>query len=227
MKTTPNSSASAPARVSETLGSPLRARLGRPSALFLALIAAIAFSSATIERAAAQTGAAPGADMQPVVEAVLLVSMERILRDSLAGRSIRQQAETLRDAFRTDREIRREALRDEERALAEQRRQIDRAEFATRVTAFEDKVRSLRRDEQDDGARLQRAVARAHGELEKALAPILFAIMAERAAGVMLNSDEKAVVLFASGLDVTEEAIKRLDEVVPSLEVRLPEAEGE
>ena len=163
----------------------------------------------------------PAADVVPLVDAVLVVSIDTIKRDSLAGRGIREQTDALRHALRDELDLRREALRAEEKTLAEQRTQLSRDAFAEQVAAFEQKVRSLRRDDQDDGARVQRALTKAHTELRKALVPIFSAIMAQRSAGVMLNRDETGVILYAHSLDVTEEAIKRLDDAVPRIEVRL------
>ena len=161
-----------------------------------------------------------GADAgKPTLSGVLIVSMDRILRESAAGSSVQEQAEALREGLRGALDDRRKQLRDEERELAQLRASLEREAFDERVADFETKVRELRRDEQRDSGRLQRAVGLARAQLREQLAGILVQLMTERGAGVMI--DKKQVLVSANGLDVTDEAIKRLDAVVSRLEVNL------
>ncbi|MBX2854010.1 MAG: OmpH family outer membrane protein [Rhodobacteraceae bacterium] len=158
-------------------------------------------------------------DAKPVLSGVLIVSMDRILRESAAGGSVQEQAESLRERLRASLDDRRKKLRDEERELAKLRDTMERDAFDERVADFEAQVRELRRDEQGDSGRLQRAVGLARAQLREQLAGILVQLMTERGAGVMI--DKKQVLVSANGLDVTDEAIKRLDAVVSRLEVNL------
>lgn len=197
--------------------------LGRAARAFSAMAAAALLGALlAIPAAVAQTETSESEEA-PV--AILVVSMDRILRDSQAGQSIREQAEELSTALRTELDLRREALREEERDLASLRDGLERATFNQRAEEFEEKVRALRRDEQDDGARLQRALARATSELRRSLQPILVTIMSERRAGVML--DEQHVLFNDKSLDVTEEAIKRLDVAAPKIDFTLSATESE
>ena len=181
----------------------------------MAVFICVILCCAAVPAAARQSGDGDNA----ALSGVLIVSMDRILRESAAGRSVQEQAEALRAKLRGALDDRRKKLRDEERALANLRNTMERDAFDERVADFEAEVRELRRDEQGDSGRLQRAVGLARSQLREQLAGVLVQLMTERGAGVMI--DKKQVLVSANGLDVTDEAIKRLDAVVSRLEVNL------
>lgn len=159
------------------------------------------------------------------VTPILIVSMDRILRESNSAVAIQQQADALRSRLRSDLAAREEALRAEELELTKLRETLDPERFSQRVADFKEKVRRLKRETNETGAGLQRAVIEANGALKRALQPILLQLMAERRALVML--DEKDVVISATVLDVTQEAVKRLDEAAPDIRVRFPDESGD
>lgn len=155
---------------------------------------------------------------------IVIISIERVLRESAAGRSIQAQAQELRAAQEAQRRAQEEALLTEERELVELRQQVeqadfDRDEFDARARAFEEKVQALRVANRENAERVQRALQEATDELKRRLQPILIAIMDERRAAVML--DDSTVVLSATVIDVTNEAIRRLDAEVPFIELRV------
>lgn len=151
--------------------------------------------------------------------AILTISVDRILAESRAGAAIAAQAEALSIAIQTDVETRREALRVEELELAADRGGLDRATFDARAAAFRARVTALRAERAERLSALQRAVAAAEASLRATLEPILVSILTER--GAMLLLDERQVVLSARALDVTDEAISRLDAALPTLDVRV------
>lgn len=153
---------------------------------------------------------------------ILVVDIEAILKRSAAGGAIQSQAEAMRDRFQATFKTREDALLAEERALAELRQELDRETFEARAAAFEAEVRTLRRDRREIGEQVQRVFFGATSELKERLQPILVEIMSERRAGVLLDTRE--VLLSATALDVTEEAIRRLDAAVSRIE--LPELES-
>ncbi len=195
--------------------------------LVIALLAAAALAHAPSAGAQTETnGDAPEGGFETLAaSAVLIVDIERIYRESSAGRSIADAEAAL--VARTEAELseRRAALQAESEALTEGRGVIPQDEFRTREEAFRSAVAALRQFRRDRARAIQRAAAEARNDLKRALEPVLVAIMRERRAGVML--DARVVILSASALDITDEAIKRLDEQTPSIEVRIDETEGE
>lgn len=181
----------------------------------LALSIAVAFGLAATS--------APVAAQEAIPAPVLIVNMDRIFRDSATAQAVQDQVNALRDATQEDLRARQDALLAEERALVALRATLAADEFAARAERFQEQARALRRERTESGAQLQRALARANTELRGALQPILQQIMVERRAGVLI--DNRNVVLSVTALDVTEDAIARLDAAALEIEVRLSEGE--
>lgn len=169
--------------------------------------------------AAMVSGAVAAAQDAP--NGVLVVNMDRLLNDSLPARDIKAQADDLRAQLRAEHEEAQAVLRAEETELAELRETLDAEAFRARAAAFEERVRGWKRATNVDSARLQRGLFDATEELKAALGPILGDLMAETQAAVMLDARE--ALLFANQVDVTDEAIKRLDAQALEIKVRLPD----
>lgn len=189
----------------------------RSMALALALGAAVWANASR-----AQSDPDAGFETLPA-SAVLIVNVEQIYRDSAAGRSIAATEEALISETETELARRRALLRAESEALTAARETTPPDEFELRTEAFRRDVAALRRYRRERALAIQRAVAAARARLTQELQPVLVGLMRERRAAVMI--DARNVVFSASALDITEEAIKRLDEAVPSIEVRVDASE--
>ncbi len=146
---------------------------------------------------------------------VLVINMERVLREADAARSIQRQAEEIRESIQRQLSGRQDALRAEEQELVSLRQTLPPEEFTGRVDDFEQRVRKLKRASNERSSLLQKALFEANEELKKNLRPELIAIMQERSAAVMI--DERNVVISARILDVTGEAIERLNASTPKI----------
>lgn len=151
---------------------------------------------------------------------ILVIAIERVLEESVAAQNIRGQIEAARSVLRDEAAGTDQALKAEEEELVALKQTLDEDAFEVRVRAFEDRVREARRGAQEKGAALQAAIAAARSDLRRRLTPVLVAIMRDKGATVLL--DETQVVLSARELDVTDEAIARLNVVAPSLALDYP-----
>lgn len=152
---------------------------------------------------------------------VLVISVQRLNRESKAGRSISNQAERLRTELLAEIEATQEILRTEERALADLKDTLPKDEFDARVAAFKTEWRSVRRAEQAALEKLQVALRAASAAFREARNGVLTDLMTRYDGAVML--DEASVVLSSNALNVTDEAIALLDDAAPRIEVRLAE----
>ncbi|MCI4666118.1 MAG: OmpH family outer membrane protein [Neomegalonema sp.] len=175
-------------------------------------------SGATARKPSDARSAGPGFETLPA-SPVLIVNVERIFRVSSAGRAISAAQARLVAAAEKELNTRRAALRAEEAELTAIRATTPAVEFRKRTDDFRRRVGELRRFRRDRGMAIKQAVSTARGKLRKALQPVLVGIMREWRAAVML--DARQVVLSARALDITKEAIKRLDATTPSIEVRI------
>lgn len=153
---------------------------------------------------------------------ILVVDLDWIRRQSAAARSIEAQAEKIRADLQESFEPRQRALAAEEKALVVLRKSLDANAFEARAARFEKQVRLLRRERRVQAQALRGAISEAREQLERAMQPIFADLMAEREAAIMI--DNRSVVISVKALDVTQTAMKRLDAILPSLEVQWPAA---
>lgn len=175
-------------------------RMGRGALL---LLAALAF--------ACQFSAPSAA----IADSILLIDRQRVLSDSDPARRLRAAEQERRTALRQQLDDIQGALEAEEAEISALRGQIDAAAFEARVQAFDVHVREARRRSQALGEALQSEFESARQRLVAALGPVLRAMLTAHEADVML--DVRSVLIARPGLDVTEEAIGRLNAATTTL----------
>lgn len=140
---------------------------------------------------------------------ILTVAPEALYTQSDFGQRIaREIEEESLEIAAENRRIEAE-LTDEERELTELRDTLDPTEFRARADAFDEKVQRLRR-EQDEKAR---AVGQRNEEARRSLLtaaqPVLLQLMEESGAVAVL--DRRVVLLSVDSVDITEQAIGRVN----------------
>lgn len=152
---------------------------------------------------------------------ILVVSRDRVLRETAASRALRETERSITEAFQTQVDNVKRALTAEEEELTRLRGELDREAFNARTEAFDLKVRTARRESQRHAAELQRAFQKGRDSLVAQLAPILIDVLRARGADIVLDAD--AILVAAPSVDVTDEVIRLFDERVPPPELTLPE----
>lgn len=140
---------------------------------------------------------------------VLTVDQEALFENSAFGK--RLQADFDRDSAALaaeNRQIEAE-LEAEELRLTEERPDMDPAAFREKAAAFDAKVVEIRRTQDQKARELTRAPEEARQRFFRAALPVLTAVVRERGGLVILDS--RAVILAADAIDITDEAIRRLD----------------
>lgn len=157
--------------------------------------------------AASLTVAAPVSSQD--ASAVLVVDRDRVLAESRLGAALLAEIDEEGRALAAENAAIQAELRAEEADLTERRPDMDPGEFRAAAAAFDERVQTFRR-EQDGKARAHLARRDAVPDLfwEQAL-PILAGILEERDAGLLLERGD--VFLSSDDLDITEEAISRID----------------
>lgn len=149
----------------------------------------------------------------PLGPGVLTIDPERLFAGSALGRQMAAELEAaLRELAAENRTI--EArLTAEERALTEQRATLPPEQFRPLAEAFDAKVEDIRRAQEAKSRALNRRRDEDRQRFLEAALPVLAAILAERGAAVVL--DRRAVFLSFDEIDITDEAIRRLDALAP------------
>jgi len=152
---------------------------------------------------------------------VLVVDKSAILQMSKAGQDMGRQVQAYAQTIRAQLEPQAKALRAEGEALRTQVASLSPEERQRRVAAFENKQQQLQQLAAGKEQVMKDAVGKAQQALSQKMGPILKDIMAQRHANMIV--DKQAVVFGTDpSLDVTAEAVKRLDAILPTAKIDLP-----
>jgi outer membrane protein len=168
--------------------------------------------------------AAPAPEAKgPVPDPVMLVvDKAAILQMSKAGQDIGRQVQTYAQTVRAQLEPQARALRAEADSIRGQASSLSAEDREKRVAAFESKQQAFQQIAAQKDAAVKQAVAKAQGVLSQKMGPILKQIMQERHANLIV--DKQAVVFGSdSTLDVSPEAVKRLDAAISTVPVQFPQ----
>jgi Skp family chaperone for outer membrane proteins len=160
---------------------------------------ALALASALAPAAGAQDGLAP----------LLTLDQERFFTESAFGNASLARERAAAEALVSENARIEAELVAEEQALTELRSTLPPEDFAARAAAFDAKVERIR-DEQDakvDALTTARDADRQ--AFEEAARPVLGALLRERRAAAII--DKSLLILSASAVDVTDEAIARVN----------------
>ncbi|WP_108482118.1 OmpH family outer membrane protein [Oceaniglobus ichthyenteri] len=146
------------------------------------------------------------------VTPVLTLNQEELFLQSQFGQRIRSDiAASSAELAAENREIE-AALMAEEQALTAERANLPVDEFREKAQAFDEKVTSIRTEQDAKG----RAIGRKNDEAQQVffsrVATVLLTIMQERGALAIL--DERMVFLSVDSIDITDLAIARIDAAI-------------
>jgi len=209
-------------------------RWSRRSVILALLVAAsAAYPSAHQARAQdAAAGAGVGADAKPAGGQelpstspppahfpILVIRQSDLFSESTAARSISSQAAEAERALDAELDKVGETLRTREKELSDKRATTPKADFDTLAAEFERDVRAFYARSQRERGLVDQAEGRARAELKQVAQKVLIEIMRRHDAQIML--DEAQVVLSMSALDITQEAIDRLNQLIPEIKLDL------
>lgn len=178
--------------------------------VFLALAVVALAIAVGVRPASAQSGDIPEVRIG-------VVDVQRIMRESKAGKSLQEQLGTVSRGYREDIGRKEKELSDAREELKRQRALLSADAFARKREEFEARVAEVQRSTQERKRQLERANARAQAEIDKAFLTILGGIAQER--GLTMVVPRRTLILVDDRMDITAEVIKRLDEQVPQVKL--------
>ena len=159
----------------------------------------------------------PAGAQSPQIELpppVVVVDADRLLAESAFGSAIAAEIEfAVRQLTEENRRIEAELLA-EERALTDRRAELSPDEFRPLADAFDAKVERLRAEQDEKERALAELGEAGRQRFFAEVVPILSDIVRERGALVLLERRE--VFLSADAIDITDDAIARIDAALPS-----------
>ena len=157
-------------------------------------------------------------DLGVTVSAILTIDSERVFSTTIAGRKITADLEEKLTALGTENRRIEAELVAEELDLTERRATMDPDEFRALADAFDEKVQRIRAEQDAKQRVLERLRDTDRQSFIDAIGPVLSRIGRERGAVVIL--ERRNVLLSADNIDITDEAIARINAALDSAEQR-------
>jgi Skp family chaperone for outer membrane proteins len=153
--------------------------------------------------------------LEPV--AVAVIDFRGVLSQSEAAKGIREIVDTRREEFRSQFAQIEKQLREEQKALAQQRSIITADAFEQRAQNLQGRVRQAQLEAQRSNQQLKRALDKAMDTVQKSLFRVVAELAEESGAGVVLFRN--SIVIAVKNLEISQEALKRLNASLSKVEV--------
>ena len=196
-------------------------RADRPARALCPALLALALASAGA--ATGQEVAAPPAAAEPLANTapaqaeaealrVLTLDRERLFSGTGFGQAVIARFEAEAKALQAENRRIDAALEAEERTLTERRATVSPEEFRALAADFDSRVEKLRSAQEAKSRDLSRQRDEARQQFYDTALPVLGKLMTERGAVAII--DRTALVISFERIDITDEAIARIDEVL-------------
>jgi outer membrane protein len=156
---------------------------------------------------------------------ILIVDLQQMLQDSKAAKGVQAVLNQQYGTYSKEVAQREDELRKNREELERQRTVLAPEVFNTRASELQQRYDELGKEVQGRRQALQQSLNESMNKVRNAALEIIADIVKERKANLVI--EKQAMVFEAEDLDITAEAIKRLDQKLPSVPVNLPKLEGE
>jgi len=150
---------------------------------------------------------------------IVVIDRSTVMRLSKVGQDIVRQINAYTTQAESDLKAKGQALQRDGAAFRQQSAILSNDLKNQKLRALEARSAALKDEVQKRQTLIQGGFIKARGQVEQALGPILQGIMAERGANLML--DRNSVVLGTVDVDVTQLAVQRLNQKMPTIKVEL------
>src|SRR5579859_5025431 len=184
-----------------------------------AAVAFAVFSIAAASYAAPAAAAAGSAAETPQMPAMLIVDTEKVLSEAKAMKGLQGQVEGQQQALQKEFAKKQEDLRSAETELRKEQGTIAADAFQDKVHAFEKRVAEVQRDAASRKQALEQGFNESLGKVKRALVEVVRDIASERHANMVLQA--APFMIFDPSYDASADALRRLDQKLPSVQLVL------
>ncbi|MDQ2092876.1 OmpH family outer membrane protein [Rhodalgimonas zhirmunskyi] len=177
-------------------------------AIFLAAGLALAMQAGAPQLAAQEIGR----DLGLPDSVVLVIDPSRLFSETQFGKRVASELEAERETLAKENRAIEADLVDEEQSLTKKRADMTPRNFRMAADAFDEKVQRIRKEQDQKARRLAEAGDTAQRRFLSVARPVLETVMRETGASVLL--DARTVLLGADSVDITAEAILRIDQTI-------------
>ncbi|MBT3790235.1 MAG: OmpH family outer membrane protein [Alphaproteobacteria bacterium] len=178
----------------------------------------IAFAVVSVSTTLSNVTNARAEALAPAV--IAFIDYQKILRDAVAAKSIRQQIQAFRNNFQSELATSEQALRNEEQELKRQRALLSAEVFDAKRRAFEDNVARAQRTVQDRNRMLDRSYTQAMNQVSV----MVRKIVADMSGALGFNYVvERSQIMFAKrDFNITAQVLEQLNAKLPTVQVSPP-----
>ena len=144
---------------------------------------------------------------------IAVVDFSKVIRDSLAGKSIRSQTDQQQTSYQAEIQNFQNELEKARQELTRQQTILSPEAFNKKRKTYEERARNLQTTVQQRKQELDQRFGQSMRFVEEEVAKILRELAEERKINLILNATRGSIVVFAEGaLLITDEVISRLNE---------------
>ncbi len=146
------------------------------------------------------------------ISGLFTVDMNKLFRSSEFGKNVILTNNKARQELQNENEELESKLLLEEKELSKQRQILSLDEFRPKALEFDKKVSIIRTEQGEKEERLKNKARKEESEFYKRIYPLLYDLLLER--GGLMLIDQRNIILWDSSVDITEEAIKLINQVL-------------
>ena len=150
---------------------------------------------------------------------IAVVDVERLYVESKAAKSLKSQIEAKKESFRKEFSAKEAELKKLETTLMAEREKLSAEEFGKQRKAFEEKILEARKLFQKRSNSLDDGQKAAMRELRKGIAEATTEVAEAKSYDVVLTRD--SVVIAEKALDITADVLKKLDEKISNVSLKV------
>jgi Skp family chaperone for outer membrane proteins len=155
---------------------------------------------------------------QPVPAIVGVVDVEKVLRESKAGKSIKAQYDKQRDAFKAEVNKQLKAFRDQEKKLLAQKDKLSPEEFNKKTADLNNQGKETEATLAQRERQLDENTSKAQATIFENLRVVTRDVAAAR--GMTLVVTKTAALVYSPSYEITAEVLKALDAKLPSVKLQ-------
>ena len=142
------------------------------------------------------------------------VDMAKLFRSSDFGKNIVLANNKARQKLQNENEDLESQFLLEEKELSEQRKILSVDEFRPKALEFDKKVSIIRKEQSKKEENLKNKARKQETEFYKKIYPLLYELLLKKGGSVLI--DQRNAILWDSSIDLTEDAIKLINQVLGS-----------
>jgi len=144
-----------------------------------------------------------------------VVDMKKILAQSKAYQSLVDQFEDVRRKHRNTFTKQEDVIRDEESELLKQKNVLSKEAYAEKVKSLGKKINELKQKQNNDAKKFELSFEKSTNKIQGALVDVLSIIANNKKLNLVLAKSQ--VILVGKDIDLTDDAIKELNKVLPKI----------